>query len=157
MVFYDDTLTARYEVFPTFERGDETDDPTTIRFDIGDVAGDEAAVYFRWRWVGQWGYAWMVADFVAFDTPANDLRIADYVSFTDYLTTGLWEAQVWPESQLPALDLAVAVTGLGTAVQPNSMLTVSVNDGAVTGGDSDVMDIAYGQTDTLRVLGWVFS
>ena len=65
VVIDDDTLTARYEVFPTFERGDETDDPTTIRFDIGDVAGDEAAVYFRWRWVGQWGYAWMVDDFVA--------------------------------------------------------------------------------------------
>ena len=100
VVIGDDTLTARYEIFPTFERADETDNPTTIRFDIGDIAGDEATVYFRWRWVGQWGYAWMVDDFVAFDTPANDLRIADYVSYTDYLTTGLWEASVWPESQL---------------------------------------------------------
>ena len=54
----------------------------------------------------------MVDDFVAFDTPANDLRIADYVSYTDFLTTGLWEASVWPESQLPALDLAVACSFL---------------------------------------------
>ena len=154
VVIDDDTLTARYEVFPTFERADETDNPTTIRFDIGDIAGDEATVYFRWRWVGQWGYAWMIDDFVAFDTPANDLRIADYVSFTDYLTTGLWEAQVWPESQLPALDLAVAVTGLGTAVQTNSTLTVAVNGSEADGGTSDAMDIAYGQTDTLRVQGW---
>ena len=117
VVIDDDTLTARYEVFPTFERADETDNPTTIRFDIGDIAGDEATVYFRWRWVGQWGYAWIIDDFVAFDTPANDLRIADYVSFTDYLTTGLWEAQVWPEASSPLISLAV--TGLGIAVQPN--------------------------------------
>ena len=154
VVIGDDTLTARYEIFPTFERADETDNPTTIRFDIGDIAGDEATVYFRWRWVGQWGYAWMVDDFVAFDTPANDLRIADYVSYTDYLTTGLWEASVWPESQLAPLDLAVAVTGLGTAVQPNSMLTVAVNGSEADGGMSAGMDIAYGQTDTLRVTGW---
>ena len=154
MVIDDDTLTARYEVFPTFERADETDNPTTIRFDIGDIAGDEATVYFRWRLGRSVGYAWMIDDFVAFDTPANDLRIADYVSFTDYLTTGLWEAQVWPESQLPALDLAVAVTGLGTAVQTNSTLTVAVNGSEADGGTSDAMDIAYGQTDTLRVQGW---
>ena len=73
---------------------------TVARFDIGGIAGDEATVYFRWRWVGQWGYAWMVDDLVVFDTPANDVRINDYVSFTDYFTTGLWEAQTWPESQL---------------------------------------------------------
>ena len=147
-------MAARYEIFPTFERADETDNPTTIRFDIGDVAGDEATVYFRWRWVGQWGYAWMVDDFVAFDTPENDIRVSDYVSYTDYLTTGLWEASVWPESQLPALDLAVAVTGLGTATQPNTMLTVAVNGNEADGGMSAGLDLAYGQDDTLRVIGW---
>jgi len=151
VVVGEDTVAARYEIFPTFERADETDNPTTIRFDIGDIAGDEASVYFRWRWVGQWGYAWMVDDFVAFDTPANDLRIADYVSYTDFLTTGLWEASVWPESQLPALDLAVAVQGLGTETQTNA--TLSVYDGAGY-FESAAMDIEYGSIDTLRVLGW---
>ena len=94
VVVDEDTVAARYEVFPTYERGDESTNPYVARFDIGDVAGDESSVYFRWRWVGQWGYSWMVDDFVVFDTPANDIRIADYVSFTDYLTTGLWEARV---------------------------------------------------------------
>lgn len=149
-----DTLAARYEVFPTYERGDESTNPSVARFDIGDIAGDEATVYFRWRWVGQWGYAWMVDDMVVFDTPANDVRINDYVSFTDFLTTGLWEAQTWPESQLPVFDLAVGVTGLGTAVQPNTMLTVAVNGNEADGGMSTGLDIAYGQNDTLRVLGW---
>ena len=147
-----DTVAARYEVFPTYERGDESSNPYVARFDIGEVAGDEATVYFRWRWVGQWGYAWMMDDLVVFDTPENDVRIADYVSFTDYFTTGLWEAQTWPESQLPALDLAVNVTGLGTAVQPNTQLTVTVNGDY--GGVSDGIDLAYGETDTLRVIGW---
>jgi len=151
VVVGEDTVAARYEIFPTFERADETDNPSTIRFDIGDVAGDAATVYFRWRWVGQWGYAWMVDDFVAFDTPLNDLRIADYVSYTDYLTTGLWEASVWPQSQLPALDLAVAVQGLGTEVQTNATLSVSDGTGYFT---SEAMDIEYGAIDTLRVLGW---
>ena len=147
-----DTVAARYEVFPTYERRDESSNPYVARFDIGEVAGDEATVYFRWRWVGQWGYAWMMDDLVVFDTPENDVRIADYVSFTDYFTTGLWEAQTWPESQLPALDLAVNVTGLGTAVQPNTQLTVTVNGDY--GGVSDGIDLAYGETDTLRVIGW---
>jgi len=147
-----DTVAARYEVFPTYERGDESSNPYVARFDIGEVAGDEATVYFRWRWVGQWGYAWMMDDLVVFDTPENDVRIADYVSFTDYFTTGLWEAQTWPESQLPALDLAVNVTGLGTAVQPNTQLTVTVNGDY--GGVSDGIVLAYGETDTLRVIGW---
>ena len=154
VVVDEDTVAARYEVFPTYERGDESTNPYTARFDIGEVAGDASSVYFRWRWVGQWGYAWMIDDFVVFDTPANDVRIDGYVSFTDYLTTGLWEAQVWPESQLPALDLAARVTGLGTAVQPNTTLTVAVNGSEGDGGASDGIDIAYGQSDTLRVLGW---
>jgi hypothetical protein len=149
-----DTVAARYEVFPTYERGDESSNPYVARFDIGEVAGDQATVYFRWRWVGQWGYAWMIDDMIVFDTPANDIRISNYVSFTDYLTTGLWEAQVWPESQLPALDLACNVTGLGTAVQTNTALTVSVNGSAADGGVSDGIDLAYGDTDTLRVVGW---
>lgn len=149
-----DTVAARYEVFPTYERGDESENPHVARFDIGDVAGDVSTVYFRWRWVGQWGYAWMIDDFIVFDTPANDIRIADYVSFTDYLTTGLWEAQVWPESQLPALDLAAKVTSLGTADQPNTMLTVAVNGSEADGGMSSGVSLAYGESDTLRVLGW---
>ena len=155
VVVDDDTVAARYEVFPTYERGDESTNPYVARFDIGDVAGDESSVYFRWRWVGQWGYSWMIDDFVVFDTPANDIRIADYVSFTDYLTTGLWEAQVWPESQLPTFDLAARVTGLGTAVQPNTMLTVAVNGSEADGGMSAGIDLGYGDSDTLRVEGWV--
>jgi hypothetical protein len=154
VVVADDTVAARYEVFPTYERADESTNPYVARFDIGDIAGGEATVYFRWRWVGQWGYAWMVDDMVVFDTPANDVRINDYVSFTDFLTTGLWEAQTWPESQLPVFDLAVGVTGLGTVVQPNTMLTVAVNGNEADGGMSTTLDIAYGQNDTLRVLGW---
>ena len=46
VVVGDDTLAARYEVFPTYERAvTRPTNPTTMaRFDIGDVAGDEASV-----------------------------------------------------------------------------------------------------------------
>ena len=34
------------------------------------------------------------------DIEENDLRIDGYVSYTNYLQTGIYENGVWPQSQL---------------------------------------------------------
>lgn len=139
----------RWEVFPEADRGWETTDPEVRRFDISELAGEQATVYLRLRWVGQWGYAWMIDDLVVFDTPANDLRISNYVSHTDYETSGIWEARTWPNSQIIEMDFAVEAGNMGTATQPNSTLSMTIND--VDAGYSAGVDIAYGMSDTLRV------
>ena len=46
------------------------------------------------------------------------------------------------------------MTGLGTAVQPNTMLTVAVNGSEADGGMSEASTWVTA-TDTLRVEGWV--
>ena len=152
-----EVVTARYEVFPTFERADQTENPYTARFDIGDVAGNQPTVYFRFRWVGQWGYSWMIDDLRAFETPDHDLRVTGGPSLTDFENTGLWEASVWPESQLPAngFDVAVGVTSMGSVAQTGVTLEITVNGGAAPSGASPETTLAYGQVDTLKVQGWL--
>lgn len=145
-------VTGRYEVFPTYERGDESDNPYLPRFDIGDLVGGESSVYFRWRWVGQWGYAWMVDDFRVFVTPQHDVKVLPEVSFTDYFNTGLWEAQTWPLGQLPSFNHSIPVTGLGTEGHPNTIVTLSVN--GVDEATSAPQNVATGATVNFSITGW---
>lgn len=144
-----DVVTQRWEVFPEADRGWETTDPEVRRFDITALAGGQPTVYIRLRWVGQWGYAWMVDDLVIFDTPANDLRIGTYVSHTDFLTSGIWEARTWPTSQLIDMNFGLTAGNMGTATQTNSTLSVTIN--AMDAGSSEGVDIDYAMSDTLRV------
>lgn len=139
----------RWEVFPEADRGWQSEDAEVRRFDITDLAGDQPAVYLRLRWVGQWGYAWMIDDLVVFDTPANDLRVGSYVSHTDYQTSGVWEARNWPYSQTINMNFGLTAANMGTATQMNSTLNVTIN--GVDAGTSDGSDIEYSAWDTLRV------
>ena len=149
-----DTVAARYEVFPGYDGNQSSPNPYTHRINLGDVAGNAAALHMRFRWIGGWGYAWMLDDLQVFDTPMNDLGFPDYVSFTDYETTGLWEARTWPVSQVPAFDLAARVTNFGTSDQAGTTLSVAVNGSLDDGGSSAPMTLASGDSDTLRVEGW---
>ena len=149
-----DTLAARYEIFPGYGGNTTSTNPYTHRVNIGDVAGDSPELHIRFRWIGSWGYAWMIDDLQVFDTPEHDVAFRDYLSFTDYETTGLWEARTWPVSQLPAFDLAAKVTNLGTNAGTGTTLSVAVNGSVDDGGVSEPITLAADSSDTLRVLGW---
>lgn len=143
-------IPSRWEVFTGYETGDGTDNPSLVEFDITSAAGGQDQIWVRFRWSGTWGYSWEIDDIQIYQTPANDLRIDNYVSYTDYFTTGVYEAGVFAAGQLNELQAAAKVYNVGYLDQEGSTLALGVNGSEV--GASDPITIAYQTDDTLRVV-----
>jgi hypothetical protein len=142
-------VASRWEVFPGYETGSESDNPSLVEFDITSAAGGESVVYVRFRWSGTWGYSWEIDDISIYETPANDIRIDNYVSYTDYNTTFIYECGVFAEGQLTSLEAAAKVYNWGYLDQSGTMMMLNVNGNDV--GISDPVTLAYQSVDTLRV------
>ena len=135
---------------PDSETGFESDNPSLLEFDITEAAGNQETIWVRFRWMGTWGYSWEIDDIEVYDTPANDTRIDNYVSFSNYAQTGLYEYGAWEQSQIPAdLTAAAKVYNVGYQDQTNVKLDLDVNG---TGYTSDALaTLGYASNDTLTV------
>ena len=142
-------ILSRWEVFPGYETGSESDNPSLVEFDISTAAGNQEQIWVRFRWAGTWGYSWEIDDIQIYETPANDIRIDNFLSYTDYFTTGIWEAGVFAEGQLSSLEAAAKVYNVGYLDQEETTMTLNVNGTDV--GASDPMTLGYQAADTLRV------
>ena len=151
MVDYDGTMVqCRYNVFPDSETGFESDNPSLLEFDITEAAGGQSTVWIRFRWVGTWGYSWEIDDLEVYDTPENDTRIDNYLSFSNYFQTGLYEYGAWAQSQIPAdLQAGAKVYNVGYAAQTNVMMDLDVNGYAYASNTLDTL--GYASNDTLVV------
>ena len=150
-----DTVQSRWDLFQGLSNGDATANPAMKTVNISGVAGNQAEVYLRFRWVGSWGYAWMVDDLEVSEIPAYDVTISDYTSNTNSSISNLYEYGVWPESQLPdTLVYACEVLNFGDSLASNVFATVDVSGPA--GGETmftgaSIPALASGETDTLYV------
>ena len=142
-----DPVLSRKEVFPGYGTSDTSDNPSLLEFDITDAAGGQAEVYVRFRWSGTWGYSWEIDDIKVYDTPANDTRIDNYLSYTDYERTGYYEYGAWPLSQIPA-DLAAAAKVYNVGFEGQTNVTLNVTAAGVT-TYSNSISLAYASADTL--------
>ena len=151
LVDYDgDVVQCRFEVFPDSETGFQTDNPSIIDIDISESAGGQGTVFIRFRWLGTWGYSWEIDDLEVYETPENDVRIDNYVSYTNYAQTGVYEYGAWPLSQIPDnLQAGAKVYNVGYADQPNVMMDLDVNGNNFA---SNILDtLGYATSDTLVV------
>ena len=82
------------------------------------------------------------------DVEQNDLRVEDYVSYTNYLETGIYENGAWPESQmLDTLNAALRVYNFGYDAQQSVQLDIDVAGYSAT---SDVVPtLPNAEADTL--------
>ena len=126
MVDYDgEMVQCRFNVFADSETGFETDNPSLVEFDITGAAGGQETVWIRFRWVGTWGYSWEIDDVEVYDTPENDTRIDNYLSYSNYFQTGLYEYGAWAQSQVPEdLQAGAKVYNVGYADQSLSLIHI---------------------------------
>tara|TARA_Y100001954_G_scaffold237382_1_gene300866 strand:+ start:154 stop:5358 length:5205 start_codon:yes stop_codon:yes gene_type:complete len=149
------TVNSRFEVFPTYETGDQSENPEHISLNISEPAAGQGQVWIRFRWVGIWGYSWEIDDIYVYQTPEYDMSIGDYFSYTNYTNTGIIEYEVWPQSQLPdELEAAVVVKNNGTQSDyPNLYLHYSEDlnqQGTVFDGyQLSQLELSTYQQDTL--------
>ena len=114
--------------FSESQTGYETDNPSLIELDITAAAGGQSAVWIRFRWVGTWGYSWEIDDIKVVEILENDTRIDNYVSYTNYLQTGIYENGTWAQSQLlDTLSAGARVYNFGYGTQENVVLDIEVN------------------------------
>jgi hypothetical protein len=140
---------SRWEVFEGYETSDQSDNPTIAEFDITAAAGSQATVWVRFRWAGTWGYSWEIDDIEVYPTPANDTRIDNYLSYTNYYQTGVYEYGAWPESQIPTnLEAGAKVYNAGYTDQTGVNIELDHNG---TVAVSQSIDLAYQTSDTLQV------
>jgi hypothetical protein len=145
----DGPVQSRWEAFPEFVSKDVTDNPSIVEIDITSAAADQSTIWLRFRWVGTWGYSWEIDDIQMYPTPANDTRIEDYLSYTNYNQTGVYEYGSWPESQIPTnLEAGAKVYSVGYETQTGVSLELDHN-GIVEVSQS--IDLAYQANDTLVV------
>jgi len=69
----------RYEVHTDLGVNDASTNPEVISVNISATAGNQAAVWFRFRYEGEWDYAWMLDDVSISETPNNAASISDAV------------------------------------------------------------------------------
>lgn len=147
VIYGTDTVASRKEVFPGYETSDTSDNPSLLEFDITDAAGGQAEVYVRFRWSGTWGYSWEIDDIQVYDTPANDTRIDNYLSYTDYERSGYYEYGAWPLSQIPA-DLAAAAKVYNVGFEDQTNVTLDVTAAGTTAYSTPIT-LSYATADTL--------
>ena len=147
VIYGTDTVASRKEVFPGYETSDTSDNPSLLEFDITDAAGGQTEVYVRFRWSGTWGYSWEIDDINVYDTPANDTRIDNYLSYTDYERTGYYEYGAWPLSQIPA-DLAAAAKVYNVGFEDQTNVTLDVTAAGTTAYSTPIT-LSYATADTL--------
>lgn len=151
MVDYNgEMVQCRYEVFPDSETGYETDNPSILEFDITEAAGEQGTIWVRFRWVGTWGYSWEIDDVEVYETPENDTRIDNYLSYSNYAQTGVYEYGAWPLSQIPSdLQAGAKVYNVGYADQSGVMMDLDVNGNTYASNTLNTLGSAA--NDTLLV------
>lgn len=149
----DGAVQARWEVWPEMGTQDPVSNPTEVIFDITAAAGDQSQVWLRFRWKGTWGYAWFVDDLTFFDTDENDIRVDDYITYTDYFGTNMYGYTAIPTSQSTEVQMAAEVKNIGYAEQTNVIMTCDISDGSQV--VSAPITLPYTGSDTLRAAGYI--
>lgn len=149
VVYGNDTVPSRKILFPGFGNTDGSDNPSILEFDITEAAGGQETVYVRFRWSGTWGYSWEIDDIQVYATPANDTRIDNYISYTDYERTGVYEYGAWEATQIPAdLQAGAKVYNVGYETQTGVTLNMDVDGTAYS---SNAIELGYAAADTLSI------
>ncbi|MFL3664243.1 MAG: T9SS type A sorting domain-containing protein [Flavobacteriales bacterium] len=123
-------------------------DPLVKSINISAIAGGVTGnIYLRFHWAsGASHYFWMVDDIAVIETPSNDL-----VGFNGFYGSQLGELPYTriPVAQNQPIIFSQEVTNVGAATQTNTIVTASINSGAVYAGTSTPINLPTLTSDSL--------
>ncbi|MBE50859.1 MAG: hypothetical protein CMP51_04125 [Flavobacteriales bacterium] len=151
----------RYEVHADYATNTSSANPENVSLNITPTAGNQSAVWFRFRFEGVWDYAWMVDDVAFVETPKNLVTI-DAETFGGWwigyeIVGGLGvDYTLNPMEQVTAnpyrFEAAVANEGVNT--QNNVVMYIDVTDqnsgSSVFTGSSNPISLYSMDRDTLE-------
>lgn len=128
---------TQYQVHSEVETNGSTANPKIEVVNITAVAANQATVYIRFRYIGEWDYAWMVDDVKMYVAPDYDVelvstRINFWNEFSNFGYSGFY-SQI-PAEQIEGIDLAYTYfTGIiknNGSIASTPILHVSVTNPA---------------------------
>jgi len=126
--------------------------PTLVRINISDAAGNQPQVWVRFHWTGTYGYSWFVDDVSIIEQPANDVVLnASYLSHTG---NGEEYGRI-PSSQLnPTMLVGAEVFNFGYDEQTDISLSLEVLNASNTiVFDFGGTESSIATTDTIAIEG----
>lgn len=116
-----------FDIWPDFPDVTSLDNnPTLVRLNISDVAGNQPKVWIRFHWTGTWGYAWFVDDVRIVEQPANDLVVES--AYITHNGSGDEYGRI-PQSQLlNSYDVGGEFLNFGFEDQSNVVATFDVQN-----------------------------
>jgi len=137
-VSIDGTTWEQFEIHPEIEVTSATANPELVTVNISDIAANEANVYFRFRYIGEWDYAWMVDDLKFIEAPDNDLKIVNsrvnfWPEYINYGYSGFFGKV--PQRQITSADAYIFFSGIvkniGT-IDATPTMSITVTDPSST-------------------------
>ncbi|MFM9006190.1 MAG: hypothetical protein ACKOSR_11925, partial [Flavobacteriales bacterium] len=117
--------------------------PTTRRFNISSVAGNQSQVWVRLQFTGIWGYAWYVDDINIYEQYQYDTRLSS--GYTSTTGEGEEYANI-PLAQLPStMNLGCYVENYGFDTLTNVVISAIVTDEATN-------SVQFEAHDTVAIL-----
>ena len=113
-----------YYVWPGMDTQDPVDNPTLVRINISNSAGNQPQVWVRFHWTGIYGYSWYVDDVCIREQAPNEIAVVS----SYYSHTGLGEEYGrTPASQLnPTMLVGAEIENSGVSDQTNVSVTTNV-------------------------------
>jgi hypothetical protein len=127
--------------------GDNSDNPVTYVFNVSSIVGGHAAVEIRFRYIGEWDYAWMVDDFRMVETFSNEMVLGQSYMSTPNEGEDYYKI---PASQVsyPGATFGAYAENQG-AVNQNVQLSVVQNGGTPALGTSVAIPVF--ETDSISM------
>jgi len=123
---------TRFELWPQMYPQEFVNNPTQISFHLSSIASQPGVdqIWLRFRWVGLWGYSWMVDDVSIVELPDNSMSIIE--AFVGDVYNG-YEYHVMPQSEaeVTPVIMGAVVRNDGALVQ-NAQVTVTLNNTTYT-------------------------
>jgi hypothetical protein len=114
-----------YEVFPGMAVQQVIQNPTRVRINISDAAGNQPQVWIRFYWSGEWGYSWFVDDVKVLEQPAYELIMED--AFLTHTGNGEEYGRVPQQHLNPTMRVGGDFLNFGVNAMTNCQVQMNVN------------------------------
>ncbi len=139
-----------FHVWPGMEVQAPVANPTKVRINISQAAGDQSQVWVRFHWTGVWGYAWFLDDVAIIEQPENDVVMNS--AFFSQVPTGEQYGRI-PASQLGGtLQVGGEFMNFGYAAQTNVTVDMDLLDAqsnVVASASTTMANMASGEVATM--------
>ncbi|MBK7944106.1 MAG: T9SS type A sorting domain-containing protein [Flavobacteriales bacterium] len=135
-----------YEVFPGMAVQEVIQNPTQVRINISDAAGNQPQVWIRFYWSGEWGYSWFVDDVKLLEQPAYELIMEN--GFLSHTGNGEEYGRIPPQHLQTTMRVGGDFLNFGVNAMTNCQVLMNVNgpSGFSASGNSVNLASAGGAT-----------